>query len=314
MTISSSRSHQSRKPMLNFHGAAWSLTIAVLPLLVPVPAHAALPELRIAPLEYRQHLDLGRLKTGVIDASNPTGSSMHVQVQVQAFRQLNDRGELQYYDDGRITSAITPAASGFDIGPREAVRTKFTIDPNKLGDGGAYAVIFLRTSDDQTAPGQISTSARVGTLLVLDVGSGGTHTGRLNLDGLPALHLGGSSLPLGYSYANTGHGSKALAFAPQITASTTWSPPRKLTGPFVFPGRTRHQSANLPLANQLGPVQIRLTDGSGGSPATSRWVFVVTGIWIWLLPIIVILLISLILVALRKKVGLPFSTNYHVGK
>jgi hypothetical protein len=283
-------------------------------LLAPAPAMAALPELRLSPLRYDAHLEPGHPKTGFIDASNPTGSTLHLAFQVQAFRQINDRGELEYYNDDRIASAITPAVSEFDLGPREAIRTKFTIDPNRLGPGGAYAVIFLRTVDAAT-PGHTTTSARVGSLLILDVGTGGTRTGRLTGLSVPRLVFGGNRLTAGVGYANTGHSALALAFAPTLTAQATWSPAKHLTGPFVFPGRTRRQSFSLPAVNRLGLVQLSLTDATGHSSPASRWVFLMTGYWTWVFPLLVLALLLAVVSLVRwKKLRLHFSPYYHVGK
>jgi hypothetical protein len=259
-------------------------------ILAPASAHAALPELRITPLRYDQHLELGRLQTGVIDASNPTGSPVHVVFQVQAFRQTGDRGELEYYNDERIASAITPAVPEFDLGPREAVRTRFTIDPNRLGPGGSYAVIFLRTIDPKADPGQINTSARVGTLLILDVGTGGTRTGRLSGLAAPSFIYGRTTLEADYNYTNTGTGPQALAFAPVL--ETALGPDRERhDGRFVFPGRTRSSHSSLALGSHLGPATLTVRDLTGGSAPATRRVFLVTGYWTWLLPLLAALIL-----------------------
>jgi len=269
---------------------------------VPGPALAALPELRITPLRYDAHLDLGHTKTGFIDASNPTGSTLHVKFEVQAFRQANDQGELEYYDDERLAAAVTPAVPEFDLGPRQAIRTKFTIDPNKLGPGGAYGVIFLRTTTPAVSPGQINTSARVGSLLILRVGPGGTQAGRLRGLAAPGLVYGGDTLRANFSYANTGSGSETLAFAPALSAAAGWNGAKhRLLGPFVFPGRARRQSVSLPVANWLGPIPITITDQTGRSPAATVWVFAVTGYWTWVLPLLLTALIGLTVIVFKKR-------------
>jgi hypothetical protein len=277
-----------------------SLTVLVFPgiasvlvvLLARSPAHAALPELRITPLRYDQHLELGRPGTGVIDASNPTGSTIHVAFQVQAFRQINDRGELEYYDDERIAAAITPAIPEFDLGPREAIRTRFTIDPGKLGPGGAYAVIFLRTIDPDTSPGQVNTSARVGTLLILDVGPGGTKSGRITSLVAPRFVYGRPNLTANVTYANTGDTQQSLAFAPRLTSTLGWyGRPQPHAGPFVFPGRSRSGSVVIATGNHAGLMPLTLRDTVGGSRPATHWAFVVTGFWAWLLPLILLAII-----------------------
>jgi hypothetical protein len=279
---------------------AWLLGIAALiPAFLPSPASAELPELRIAPLRYDAHLTIGQLKTGFVDASNPTGSTVHVAFQVQAFRQINDRGELAFYDDPRIAAAVTPAIPAFDLGPREAIRTRFTIDPTMLGPGGAYGVIFLRTVPTGQAPGEIATSARVGTLLILDVGGSGTRAGRLTGLKLPHFVFGRSQIPASFSYANTGGGENSLAFTPELTAAAGWTSRAKpFSGPFVFPHRSRVFSTQLSPGNSLGFIPVSLHDKSGGSAPLTGWIFAVTGIWaelVFLLPLVLILWLA------RKK-------------
>jgi hypothetical protein len=172
----------------------------------------------------------------------------------------------------------------------------------------------LRTTDPNAAAGQINTSARVGTLLILDVGSGGTKSGRLSALAIPPVLYGTHELKARYSYANTGHSAMSLAFAPQLRASAGWSAAQKVTGPFVFPGRTRAQTVTLQLSSALGPIPITVSDSSGGAAPVRRWVFVVTGFWTWALPICLLVLLGLTPAKWWKKFRLRFSTNYHVGK
>lgn len=290
---------------------AWLIGVAGLILaFLPSPASAELPELRIAPLRYNAHLEVGQLKTGFIDASNPTGSTVHVAFQVQAFRQINDRGELAFYDDPRIAGAVTPAVREFDLGPREAVRTRFTIDPSLLGPGGAYGVVFLRTVPTGQDSGEIVTSARVGTLLILDIGGSGTRSGRLSGLKLPHFVFGRPQIPISASYTNTGAGEKSLAFAPDLTASAGWTAgPKPTSGPFVFPHRSRVFSTILNSGNSLGFIPVSLHDKSGGSAPLTGWVFAITGIWVqllFLLPLVLILWLA------RKKVLLFWSKLFRL--
>jgi hypothetical protein len=274
--------------------------LAAAALLVPTAAFAELPELKVAPLRYQAHLDVGQVKTGFIDASNPTGTSIHVAFQVQAFRQANDQGELEFYDDARLSAAVTPALPEFEIGPREAVRTRFTIDASRLGPGGAYGVIFLRTVPTGQASGQIATSARVGTLLILDVGGTGTKSGRISGLKLPRLVFGWhQKLPVAFSYQNTGSAETALSYFPEldVTAGFTGKP-HKLTGPLVFPKRTRAIKTTLPADNLIGLVPVSVHDHVGGSAPATTWMLADTGIWATLT---LLAPVALLLWILRKK-------------
>lgn len=273
-------------------GAALAIGVLMAAAIVqPAPARASLPELRLSPLKYTEHLELGHTKIGFIEASNPTGTPTTASLEVQAFRQINDRGELEYYDDERLSSAVTPALKTFTLGPREAVRIRFDIDPNKLGPGGAYGVIFLKVSSGDVAASQINTAARIGTLLILDVAGDGTTQGRLSNLSAPGFVYGSAPLvTANYSFTNTGSGPKALAYAPKLTA-TLGSVKTPAAGPFVFPGRTRPGSITVRPQNQIGLVNFTIHDTSAGHGAPlSRWMFVVTGFWTWLSPVLIIII------------------------
>jgi len=261
--------------------------------LAPIPARAALPELRLSPLKYTEHLQLGHPKIGWIEADNPTGATAHVELEVQAFRQINDRGELEYYNDERLKSAITPALPSFDLGAREAIRVKFTIDPNRLGPGGAYGVIFLRVSSGNPAASQINTTARIGTLLILDVAGGGTKSGYITSLAVAGFVYGSRPvLPVDFSYTNTGKGAAALAFAPDLKATLGWfGKAQHFTGPFVFPDRKRSAQIKVALGDRFGPTRLSIQDTSGRSGPATRWVFLVTGIWTWLSPLLGLVLV-----------------------
>lgn len=274
-------------------------------VLTPAPAQASLPELRLAPLKYTADLQLGQTKVGFIEASNPTGTTVRATLEVQGFRQINDRGELAYYDDARLSAGIVPALRAFDLGPREAVRIKFTIDPNALGEGGAYGVMFLRVSSGNIASSQINTTARIGTLFILNVGGTGTTQGQIQKFSLPRLQYGGKSLLVNVMYSNTGNsspGSRALAFAPQLTGELgfpAWSQP--LIGPFVFPGRTRPATLDLKPGNYFGPIPVTLRDNiAGHGRPMTRWMILISGFWTWLAPLLLVA-ISIGFVQLRRQ-------------
>lgn len=284
-----------------------SLLGAIGLVVLPVPAEAALPQLQVAPLRYDQHLELGGIKTGVIDVSNPTGSLLQLALEVQGFRQKNDQGDLEYFTDERLSAAIQPDLKEFVLGPREAVRVKFTIDPNKLGPGGAYGAIFVRTVDKVLA-GQVNTSVRVGTLLILDVAGNGTKSGRIEKVSAPWLVYGRPDIPVTVTYANTGSGRQALAFAPELALKAGWfSKSQKAKGAFVFPGRARSGQMSVATGSQLGLVPVAASDLSGGARTMTSWAVMITGFWTWLLPILTAAIGGMIVVLWRRWMKLRLT-------
>jgi hypothetical protein len=269
-------------------------------LAIPFSATASLPELKLSPLEIQEHLELGHPKIGYVEASNPTSTTAHITIEVQAFRQINDRGQLDYYNDQRIVAGIVPAQNSFDLGARETVRLKFSVDPNKLGPGGAYGVIFMRVTSGEQAASQINTSARIGTLLILDVAGKGTKSGQLTNVSINHAGYGATQLGINFNFKNTGSGQSGLAYAPALQFRLGWSGPyHDVTGPFVFPGRTRVQTINLNAGSHVGLVPFRIED-IGSGHITTRWLFIVSGDWTWRLPII-LMLISLVIFLWYKR-------------
>lgn len=275
---------------------AWSLALVLRALFIGIgvsflglhahPAEAAPPELRLSPLKYEASLELGRSKVGYVQIDNPTGTSVSASLEVQGFRQINNDGSLEYFDDERLSAGIIPGVREVQIGPRESVRVKFTVNPNVLGPGGAYGVLFVRAKSGELAASQINTSARVGTLIILDVAGSGTRAGAIRDVQIPSLSWGAADLPLRFSFSNTGSGGGALAFAPKFEISGAGGS-LKSTGPFVFPGRTRSVDARLKLGSHFGPATLTIRDTVTGQEV-KRQIWVVSGIWRWVIPLFLV--------------------------
>lgn len=131
-------------------------------LLISVPVHAV--GLKIAPLEYKTTLAKNEKKKGYIDVSNPTGQALTIKVSVQAFKQINDDGGLQFFDDARISRGIKPELTSIDMKPREAYRIYFGVDGAQLPEGDVYAAVFF-SSNPKSPQNGVGQSVRVGTIL-----------------------------------------------------------------------------------------------------------------------------------------------------
>jgi hypothetical protein len=258
------------------------LVFAVIAAMTPRVVYAY-PELEIAPLLYTANLKLGEPQVGILDISNPTGAPATITLQVEAFRQVDNTGRLEYYADERVASGIVPAQTSFSLGPREALRTKFTIDPNKLGSGGTYGVIFAQTQADDQGASQINTATRVGTLIILDVAGQGTSRGQISKNHL--VNVGNGHLQGSLSYTNLGTGDTSLAFTPNLSVKIGNDKPQLITGPFVFPGRTRDIRYSVNLGSHIGYTKILYLDATGSSKPVTAYCWLLTGTWIWLLPL-----------------------------
>jgi hypothetical protein len=133
-------------------------------------------------------------------------------------------------------------------------------------------------------------------LLILDVGEGGVRKGQISGLALPWLIYGHHSVEVGYRYANTGKDERtALAFGPVLDAAMGGTH-RQVKGPLVFPGASRSGAVVFDLGNRLGPVRVAVRDTTGGGSQAVRWVWLVTGFWVWLLPVLTAGLLAVVAV------------------
>jgi len=286
-----------------------ALVVAVASGLVATPAYADAPALKITPLKYQEQVPLGKDKIGYVDISNPTNQTVLVQTEVQAFRQVGQKGGLEFYSDERISAGIVPELKEFSLGPREAIRLQFTIRPNVLGEGGAYGVIFGRTAP--TTFGQnnanVAVSARVGTLMVLTIGKGGERRGTIEQVRTPRFAFG-NSVTAETVYHNTGDTSRGLAFNPTLALKVGWfGKAQSHDGPLVLPGVTRDIEVQRS-GSYLGLIPVQVTDQTGGGSSKTAWILACTGYWRWVLPL-VLLVVGCGWYTWRRWVRPPRHTN-----
>ena len=271
---------------------------------LPPVALADTPRLQVAPLQYTDNLNSNTVRTGFIDVSNPTDAPIHLSSSVKGFRQTGTNGDLQFYDDPDLTSGIKVDLTSFDLGPREAVRVLFSVDPTKLPRGGVYAAIFFRTSPTNQASTSsdsfVVQSANVGTLLILTNGGPGAHRGSITKLSLPFWQFG-TGLHGGLNYRNTDTSQVAVAFIPALSSSVLpWGHATKLTTGLVLPGVTRRFGLDRP-GSYLGLLPVTISDAATGNHSTV-WVFACTGASWWVL--LLILVLALLIVS-RRLWGFP---------
>lgn len=263
--------------------------VAATGLLLPSLAVADAPSLKVTPLKYQENVPLGKTKIGYIDVSNPTDQRVSVGTQLQAFKQINNEGELRFYDDPEIANGITLNLKNFELGPKEALRMAFSIDPNKLGERGVYAAIFFRTSptQNQGSGTVVSTNVRVGSLLILKVGNGRTEGNISKVSAFPLQF--GNSIKGTIDYANVAQGTKAVAFNPKLKVTTgLFGKTQTIDGPLVMAGNTRHVKYERK-GSFIGLVPVHVTDQIGHAPSKTAYVIAVTGWWRVGLPLILII-------------------------
>jgi hypothetical protein len=247
--------------------------------ILPKSSLAAVPAIQVSPLKYQDTMFGSTSKLGFVDVSNPSDSTIAIHSDVQAFRQINLSGDLQFYQNDAIKQGIAVSVADFELGPREASRIAFTIDPKKLPKGGIYASIFFSTTPKATSRSGtvILQSAKAGTLLILDNGGVGKKFGKINTSKLPFFQLG-NGLTGEIDYSNTGKLPEAIAYNPNVgVRASWWGRLSHINGSLIFPGNTRSLKFEKK-GNYLGFVPLVLKDKDTGRQSVEV-VFAITGYW-----------------------------------
>ena len=260
-----------------------SLIVMGLGLLWAKPAAA--DSLSIAPLEYTATLKQGSTEKGHVDIVNPSAQQVHIQLHVSAFRQINNQGGLQFYDDSTITNGVKLDLTDVELGPHEGVRVYFLLDSSKLPSGDVFAAIFATT----VSPNKLIESipaAQVGSLLLLENGTPPAHHAAIQHFQANWLQIG-SAITMQMTIANTdATNGAAIGFTPQLQLKVQPYTSKTVQGPLVFSGRSRVVDYRQE-GNYFGPL---LLNASTGQSQQTTLIFAITGFWQWLAPLLALLL------------------------
>lgn len=225
--------------------------------------------LKVAPLEYRTSLTQGEKKKGFIDISNPSDQPMTVKTSAQAFRQIDDQGTIQFFDDEQISGGVQLDLDEFELGPKEAVRMYFLLDGTKLPAGDVFGAIFFTTSPSKATDG-VGQSVRLGTILSVVNGTPGMRQAVITDLNLPQFSFT-TELKGSYAIKNTADPDTATGFYPTVRLSAAPSGVAKeVAGKLVFAGRTRVNEFSY----KLPPLGVYRIEARHGDSAQVRWVMV----------------------------------------
>lgn len=251
-----------------FRRVVLGLIIAILTGVTFAPmTHAS--GLKITPLQYRDTLKKGEQKKGSVDISNPTAQTLKVTTSVQAFRQIDDTGRLEFYNDEALTKGVKLDLQSFKLGPREALRMYFLLDGKKLPSGDVYGAIFFTFRQDGPKTG-VQQAVRVGTLLSVVNGTPGPREATISALDMPFIQFG-TGINGTYSIKNTADEKSNTGFYPEVTTKL-WPGDysKKQPSSLLFAGRTRTNSLNF---KEIGfgfhKIEVSYKDSS-----KSAWVFV----------------------------------------
>lgn len=242
----------------------------------------AASSIRLQPAIVRGSLGTGEKQKGYIDVINPDSSKIAVSFSVQAFRQKDDSGAVEFYEDAQLSRGLLLDLNEVELGGHEALRLYYQADAAVLPDGDVLAAIFATVKPTEDAPA--AQAVRVGTLLVLQ--NSVTPKRQLAITELSASPLQfGASLRADFALRNDA--PPVNGFFPQISVTTAPYGKQLVDGPLVTSGRQRQISYVKP-GSYVGPIKITV---SVEGAQRSRWVFAVTGFWQWLLPLILVIAI-----------------------
>lgn len=250
--------------------------------------------LKIAPLEYRTTLKSGEFKKGFIDISNPENTKVIVRTSVQAFRQTDNNGTLEFYDDEQLTRGVKLDLKDFELGPREAVRMYFLLDSKALPTGDSYGGIFFTTEPTKPTQGS-GQSVKLGTILSIVNGTPGSRKAIVTHLDIPSFQLD-TKVNGTYAVKNTGDPDTSSGFYPQVTLSVNpFGEKRSQTSKLVFAGRTRENvfTVNTP---PLGFYNVKVAYGDS---VQSKWIFIANPGAVAVLVLVVSLVIAVLKVYLR---------------
>jgi hypothetical protein len=259
---------------------AWWL-MAVLGMIAGglLPGHSAFADsLRITPLHYNATLVKGESKKGFVDIANPSGSAVKLKLTVQAFRQIDDEGNLEFFDDEQVSKGVMLDYTEAELGPRETLHLAFSIDSSKLPSGEVFAAIFASTQPQQVEGAQ--SSVRVGTLL--SIVNGASTDRKATIASLAASPFQiGDALTASFVVKNMADPRQSTGYYPQIVVNVWPYTTKTIEGPLVFAGRARSVDYRQQ-GDYLGVIKLTAHAETGEK---STYFFAITGYWRWLLPI-----------------------------
>lgn len=264
----------------------WVVALTVS-LGVVTPVVHAEPALRVQPLQYRESLAPGERKKAHVDITNPAPQTVTVSLTVEGFKQIDDKGTLSFYADERLRSGIVLDFDQVEIPAYKTLRLYFVADGTKLPTGDIFAVIFAQTKPDAAVA---TPSVRVGTLLMLTNGSPGARQAVITSLNAPFVQFG-DGIRGEVTVTNTAPAKSASGFFPTVTYSTwPFGPSGAIEGPLLYAGNSRVVTLDRP-SSQFGLYKLQV---SYGDSSKEQWVMLVTGIWQWLVFVLLGVLAALV--------------------
>lgn len=265
----------------------------------------AAESLRIQPLSYQTDLKKGEKKKGFVDIANPSNETVTVNLYVNGFSQINDKGELTFFDSEQIRKGILLDYETAAIGPRQTLRLYFIADGTKLPVGDVFGVIFAETQSAQR-PGT-NTTVRVGSLMMITNQTPGPRHAQIEKLDVAPFQLGDGVGGV-VAVKNAAPKGAATGFFPDMTVElVSWGGKQSFRGPLVFADNTRTFDFYMP-TNLFGFYQVKVKANDAEKTAV---IFVMTGWWKMLAPALLAVIVA---GAVLLKKYAPFHRKAHLKR
>lgn len=279
-----------RKALLLF-----SLAVALL-----VSAQTGAVGLAAVPGEYRVELAQDEKKKGFIDVRNPLGEEVTVNVSVQGFRQANNEGNLEFFENPDLREGILVDLDSFSLKANETMRMYFMVDGTKLPKGDIFGAVFFTTKPVKQSG--VSEAVRVGTLLSIVNGQPGERKAEVTELSSSFLQLN-NELTGWYSIKNTSNNSARNGFYPRVDVSLNpFMVHKEQDSSLVFAGKERKNNFSLDIGSRLGLYSLKVKHGDS---SREKLVFVATGFWRYVVAVafltIVAGIVYIVRILFRKK-------------
>ena len=227
--------------------------------------------LRIQPLDYKFALKKNESKKGFVDITNASAGEIDIRFSVQAFKQVDDKGSLKFYDNSEITKGIELDIEETSLRSGETLRLFFVANASTLPAGDVFAAIFAtESSADSLLDSQV---VRVGTLLSIENQRPGSRRAVIEKLDINFFQFG-NGITGSYRIKNAAEKGENTAFYPESTVKIApFSMSQKLTSGLVFSGHSRTNQFSVE-ASRLGFYDISL---SYDASSQVKKVFMVTG-------------------------------------
>ncbi len=224
--------------------------------------------LQLAPLDVKTTLKKDENQKGFLDIANPSSVPVTVNTSVQAFRQINSKGDLEFYDDPKIRAGVLLDLDKITIEPQGVFRMYYVISSTKLPEGDISAVIFFTSSGNEAAG--VNSAVRVGTLLHITNGQPGERQAEITGLSLPFWQLS-SQVQGDYTVKNTSDPTKSGGFFPKVEVKVApFIATQTVEASLVFPGIERQNTIAIPTTG-FGLYRV---DVSYGTSTRSSLVFI----------------------------------------